>query len=101
MSSTTNTEQRLQVAAKKADREREAAKAMREYEAEKARIDANTTRLRALRLAKEAADAVTAKDVRATAPPVKASAAKKPVAKKKATNGAAARPRSSRAAKSA
>jgi hypothetical protein len=100
MSSTNNTEQRLQVAAKKADREREAAKAMREYEAEKARIDANTTRLRALRLAKEAADAVTAKDVRASAP-AKAPAAKKPVAKKKATNGTAARPRSSRAAKSA
>ena len=97
MSSTNNTEQRLQVAAKKADREREAAKAMREYEAEKVRIDANTTRLRALRLAKEAADAATG--VRATAP-AKAPAAKKPVAKKKATNGAA-RPRTSRAAKSA
>ena len=98
MSSTNNTEQRLQVAAKKADRDREAAKAMREYEAEKVRIDANTTRLRALLLAKEAADAATG--VRATAPPAKAPAAKKPVAKKKATNGAT-RSRTSRAVKSA
>ena len=44
-------------AARKVDREREATQAMREYHAEKARVDANTERLRALRLAKEAADA--------------------------------------------
>ena len=45
------------VAARKAGREIEAAQAMREYQAEKVRVDANTARLRALRLAKEAADA--------------------------------------------
>ena len=53
---------RLEASARKVERERDAAKAMREYEAEKERIDANTTRLRALRLAKEAADAQAAKD---------------------------------------
>jgi hypothetical protein len=48
-------EQRTAANAKKADRDREAAQAMREYQAERARIDANTARLRALRLASEAA----------------------------------------------
>jgi hypothetical protein len=41
-------------AARKADRERDALQAMREYQAEQARVDANTARLRALRLAKAA-----------------------------------------------
>ena len=57
MTSTKTIEQRLVAAAQKASREREAAQALREYAAEKARIDANTVRLRALRLAKEAEDA--------------------------------------------
>jgi len=64
---TKNTEQQVSAAAKKAERERDGAVAMREYEKEKARIDANTERLRALRLAKEAADA-TAEAAAAEAP---------------------------------
>jgi hypothetical protein len=50
-------EQRLVAAAQKVGRDRDAAQAMRDYQAERVRIDANTERLRALRLAKEAADA--------------------------------------------
>ena len=50
-------EQRIRATAKKQDREREASQAMREYRAESARVDANTARLRALRLAKETAEA--------------------------------------------
>lgn len=46
-----------ELAARRADRERDGLQAMREYQAEQARIDANTARLRAARLAKEAADA--------------------------------------------
>jgi len=42
------------LAARRADRERDGLQAMREYQAEQARIDANTARLRAARLAKEA-----------------------------------------------
>jgi len=57
MASTKNDEQRLAAAAKKATRERDAEQAMRDYAAEQARIEANTHRLRALRLKKEAADA--------------------------------------------
>jgi len=45
-------------------------KALREHEAEAARVDANTARLRALRLAKEAAD-------RENPPPKKPARAKK------------------------
>ncbi len=44
-------------AAKKVDREREQAQAMRDYEAEKRAVQANMIRLRALRLARERADA--------------------------------------------
>jgi hypothetical protein len=54
MASSKTLEQRNSAEAKKADRERDALIATREYHAEKARIDANTERLRALRLAKEA-----------------------------------------------
>ena len=54
---TQTTEYRLEASARKADREREAVQAMKEYEAEKIRVDANTARLRALRLAKEIAEA--------------------------------------------
>ena len=49
-----NAEQRAAMAAKKDERARDAALAMREYEAEKLAVDKNTARLRALRLAKEA-----------------------------------------------
>lgn len=47
----------MAAAAKKASRDREALQAVRDYAAEKARVDANTLRLRGLRLEKEAADA--------------------------------------------
>lgn len=47
-------EQRMLAAAQKLKRETDAIAALKEYHAEKARIDVNTQRLRALRLAKEA-----------------------------------------------
>ena len=75
MTSTKSLEQRLAAAAKKANRDRDAVQAMKDYAAEKARVDANTLRLRALRLEKEAADA------RAAAEPA---AQKKPRAAKSA-----------------
>lgn len=62
---------------KKEERAREGAKAMDEYKAERAAVDKKIERLKALRLAKEAEDAVIA----ASAPPAKA---KKPKAKKSA-----------------
>ena len=43
-------------AAEKARREQDGIQAFKDYEAEQARVDANTQRLRALRLAKEAGD---------------------------------------------
>ena len=43
-------------AAKKAERERDMAQAMREYEAEQRALKANMARLRALRLAKDRAE---------------------------------------------
>lgn len=70
MTSTKSVEQRLAAAAKQVNRDREAAEAVREYAAEKARVDANTLRLRTLRLQKEAAEAQ-------AAPPAKAPARKK------------------------
>jgi hypothetical protein len=70
MATTTKTpEQKSIAAAQKSARENDAAKAMREYEAEKLRIDANTARLRALRLEKEAADAKAAAEQAAAAKP--------------------------------
>jgi len=78
MTSTKSLEQRLAAAAKKANRDREALQAVRDYAAEKARIDANTQRLRALRLEKEAADAKAAAE---------AAAQKKPRAAKSARAG--------------
>jgi hypothetical protein len=68
MTKTKTVEQRMVAAAQKAGRERDAAQAMKEYAAEKARIDANTERLRALRLAKEAADAVASTQQTASKP---------------------------------
>jgi hypothetical protein len=50
-------EQRMRAAARKLEREQAAIAALHEDQAGKARVDANTLRLRALRLAKEAADA--------------------------------------------
>jgi hypothetical protein len=50
-------EQRLLATAQKAKREQDAIAALKEHRAERARVDANMLRLRALRLAKEAADA--------------------------------------------
>ena len=75
MTSSKSVEQRLAAAAKQANRDREAVQAVREYAAEKARIDANTLRLRALRLEKEAAEAQVA--------------AAKPAARKKPASRAA------------
>jgi hypothetical protein len=49
-----NAEQRAATAAMKQERVRDAALAMREYEAERLAVRANIARLRALRLAKEA-----------------------------------------------
>jgi hypothetical protein len=66
-------EQRMVAAAQKSARDSDAAKALREYEAEKLRVDANTVRLRAMRLekeAKEAADAKAAADEAAAKPKV-------------------------------
>lgn len=54
---TLKSDQQLSAIAKKAERERDAAQAMREYEAEKRATQANMERLRELRLAKERADA--------------------------------------------
>lgn len=88
MTSTKSVEQRLAAAAKQVNRDREAAEAVREYAAEKARVDANTLRLRALRLEKEAAEAQ-------AAPPAK------PPARKKAAGQAAKPARASRSRTSA
>jgi hypothetical protein len=49
---------RAEMAAKKEQKAIEAQAAWREYEAQKAAIDRNTARLRALRLAREAAQVV-------------------------------------------
>jgi hypothetical protein len=64
-------QQRATAAAKDAERTRDKAQAMREYEAERLAREANMARLRALRLAKEAADAREAK----TQPPARKKAA--------------------------
>ncbi len=81
MTKTKTLEQRLVAAAQKAGREREAAQAMREYQAERVRVDANTARLRELRLKKQAADAETAAAEAAAKPK---SAPRKRVTKKAA-----------------
>lgn len=72
MTSPKSVEQRLAAAAKKASRDQDAVLALREYAAEKARIDANTLKLRELRLAKEAKDAAEAATKAAEAPKKKA-----------------------------
>jgi|SRR5688572_30474219 hypothetical protein len=59
MTAEKSVEQRMLAAAQKVKREQDAIAALKEYQAEKARVDANTLRLRALRLAKDAADAKT------------------------------------------
>jgi hypothetical protein len=60
-------QQRASAAATNAERARDKAQALREYEAEKLAREANTARLRALRLAKEANEMQDAK----TQPPVR------------------------------
>ena len=62
MTATKTLEERMLAAARKAGRDQDAVAAVREYQAEKVRVEANTLRLRALRLAKEAADAQAAAD---------------------------------------
>jgi hypothetical protein len=76
MASSKDPEQRSVAEAKKAVRERDAQIAMREYHAEKARVDANTAKLRELRLAREAAEAQAPQ-----APKVKSAPAKKAAAR--------------------
>ena len=56
-----NAQQRATAMAAKEQRARDAQQAMHEYEVEQLAIRANTARLRALRLAKEAADSQAAK----------------------------------------
>jgi hypothetical protein len=56
MTSSKSVEQRMTAAALKASRDQDAVQALRDYAAAKARVDANTIRLRALRLEKEAAE---------------------------------------------
>jgi len=73
-------EQRSALAATKAERSRDKEEAMREYEAGKRALLINTARLRELRLAKEAADALAAQ----TQPPAKKKAAAKPSPEKAA-----------------
>jgi hypothetical protein len=83
-------EERSALAATKAERSRDKEEAMREYEAGKRALLANTARLRELRLAKEAADALTAKTqpakkkVATKATPVKPAGLKAATSKKKA-----------------
>jgi hypothetical protein len=80
-------QQRATAAAATAERERDKAQAVREYEAERLAREANIARLRALRLAKEAADAQEAK----MQPPIKKKAASGTATARRA----GARPRSS------
>jgi hypothetical protein len=54
-------QQKLKVATQKIERERDQARALQEYEAEKRAVRANMMRLRALRLARERAGATTAR----------------------------------------
>jgi len=90
-------EQRSALAATKAERSRDKEEAMREYEAGKRALLVNTARLRELRLAKEAADALAAQ----TQPPVKKKAAAKPSPEKPAGLSAPApKKKAPRAAKS-
>jgi hypothetical protein len=84
-------EERSALAATKAERSRDKEEAMREYEAGKRALLANTARLRELRLAKEAADALTAKTqpparkkVTTKASPAKPAGLKAATSKKKA-----------------
>lgn len=65
MPTPTDARDRAAKTAMKDERAKDAARAMREYEAERQAVVAKTARLRALRLAKEA-------EGRAAAPPVKA-----------------------------
>jgi hypothetical protein len=90
-------EQRSALAATKAERSRDKEEAMREYEAGKRAQLVNTARLRELRLAKEAADALTAK----TEPPVKKKVASPAAAKSAGPKPATPKKKATRTAKSA
>jgi hypothetical protein len=83
-----NADQRSAMAAKKDERARDAALAMREYEAEKLAVHANTARLRALRLAKEAEQVTPERKPRRNTAPKGAN----PSAKDKDSRSAAASP---------
>ena len=74
-------ERKSGVAAGRDQRARDAASALKEYRADKLAVDANTARLRALRLARDTA-------AKAAAVKSKKSAAKKPATKKPATKKA-------------
>ena len=89
-------EQRSALAATKAERSRDKEEAMREYEAGKRAQLVNTARLRELRLAKEAADALIAK----TQPPAKKKVASPASAAKSAGLKPATPKKKARAAKS-
>ena len=56
LSKNSNVMERAEASFKKEERAREGAKAMREYEAESRAVHEKTARLKALRLAKEAAE---------------------------------------------
>lgn len=58
MTASTDDRDRRASHATKAERDRDAAQAVRDYEAEKQAVDAKTARLRAQRLAKEADEAL-------------------------------------------
>jgi hypothetical protein len=79
MATDSNDLQRSAVAANKVERARDKEDAMREYEADRQALLANTARLRALRLAKEAADAAAPKP-------------QKPVKKKAVASAVVAKP---------
>ena len=64
MTASTDDRDRRATHATKAERDRDAAQAVRDYEAEKRAVEARTARLRAQRLAKEAADALQKKPKR-------------------------------------
>jgi hypothetical protein len=71
-----NAQQRATAMAAKELRARDAQQAMHEYEVEQLAIRANTARLRALRLAKEAADSKRAKTAATDRQPAKTKARK-------------------------
>jgi hypothetical protein len=90
-------ERRSAAAATKAERARDGAQAMKEYEAERLALQAKTARLRALRLANEAGDATAGAqaNAQAAAPETPETKKKKLPAKKKAVRRVATATRTS------